>query len=193
VAVNAISVNPVDVKLRASASPPKGEVRVLGFDAAGIVSAIGSAVTLFKPGDEVFYAGAIDRPGTNSEAHVVDERVVGHKPKTLSFTQAAALPLTTGVLAVATAAPAGALKVSDTDARALTAPQNLIVAGDITAARRAPLLRPVDAFYGFWVNGSAKLLEQAVSPSFFDHAGETNASHISYRLGTTPICWRKDR
>jgi zinc-binding alcohol dehydrogenase family protein len=94
VAVKAISVNPVDVKLRASASPPTGEVRVLGFDAAGVVSAIGAAVTLFKPGDEVFYAGAIDRPGTNSEAHVVDERLVGHKPRTLSFSEAAALPLT---------------------------------------------------------------------------------------------------
>jgi len=94
VAVKAISVNPVDVKLRGSASPPTGEVRVLGFDAAGVVSAIGSAVSLFKPGDEVFYAGAIDRPGTNSEAHLVDERLVGHKPKTLSFSEAAALPLT---------------------------------------------------------------------------------------------------
>jgi zinc-binding alcohol dehydrogenase family protein len=94
VVVKAISVNPVDVKLRAGASPPKGEVRVLGFDAAGVVSAIGSAVTLFKPGDEVFYAGALDRPGTNSEAHVVDERLVGHKPRSLSFSQAAALPLT---------------------------------------------------------------------------------------------------
>ncbi len=81
-----------------------------------------------------------------------------------------AIMIATGVLAIATAAPAGALKVNDTDALALTAPQNLIVAGDISAARRAVLLRPVDAFYGFWVNGSAKLLEQAVSPSFFDHS-----------------------
>jgi predicted ester cyclase len=73
------------------------------------------------------------------------------------------------VLAIAIAAPAGALQIDDTDALALTAPQNLIVAGDITAARLAAILKPVDAFYGFWVNGSAKLLEQAVSPSFFDH------------------------
>ncbi len=81
-----------------------------------------------------------------------------------------AIMIATGLLAIATAAPAGALEVNDTEALALTVPQNLIVAGDITAARRATLLRPVDAFYGFWVNGSAKLLEQAVSPSFFDHA-----------------------
>ena len=94
VAVRAVSVNPVDVKVRASAVPPAGEARILGFDAAGVVEAVGSEVTLFRPGDEVFYAGAIDRPGTNSELHLVDERIVGRKPATLSFTQAAALPLT---------------------------------------------------------------------------------------------------
>jgi zinc-binding alcohol dehydrogenase family protein len=94
VAVKAVSVNPADVKMRGGSPPPKGEARILGYDAAGVVEAIGPAVTLFKPGDEVFYAGAIDRPGTNSELHLVDERLVGRKPKTLSFTQAAALPLT---------------------------------------------------------------------------------------------------
>jgi zinc-binding alcohol dehydrogenase family protein len=94
VAVRAISVNPADVKLRASAPPRTGEARILGFDAAGVVEAIGAEVTLFRPGDDVFYAGSIDRPGTYSELHLVDERLVGHKPKTLSFTQAAALPLT---------------------------------------------------------------------------------------------------
>jgi zinc-binding alcohol dehydrogenase family protein len=94
VAVRAISVNPADVKSRASAAPPHGEARVLGFDAAGVVDSVGADVTLFKPGDEVFYAGAIDRPGTNSEFHLVDERIVGRKPTTLSFGQAAALPLT---------------------------------------------------------------------------------------------------
>jgi zinc-binding alcohol dehydrogenase family protein len=94
VAVKAISVNPADVQIRARVSPPQGEVRILGFDAAGIVDRVGSDVTLFKPGDEVFYAGAIDRPGTNSELHLVDERVVGRKPTTLSFGEAAALPLT---------------------------------------------------------------------------------------------------
>jgi zinc-binding alcohol dehydrogenase family protein len=94
VAVQAVSVNPVDVKLRGSAAPAQGEVRILGFDAAGVVEAIGSDVTLFKAGDEVFYAGAIDRPGTNSELRLVDERIVGRKPKTLTFSQSAALPLT---------------------------------------------------------------------------------------------------
>jgi zinc-binding alcohol dehydrogenase family protein len=94
VAVRAISVNPADVKLRASSAPRTGEARILGFDAAGVVEAVGAGVTLFRPGDEVFYAGSIDRPGSCSELHLVDERLVGRKPKTLSFTQAAALPLT---------------------------------------------------------------------------------------------------
>ncbi|RTL50201.1 MAG: zinc-binding alcohol dehydrogenase family protein [Bradyrhizobiaceae bacterium] len=94
VAVKAISVNPVDAKVRKRAEPPAGEFKILGFDAAGLVDAVGPDVTLFKPGDEVFYAGAIVRQGTNSEFHLVDERIVGHKPKSLSFAQAAALPLT---------------------------------------------------------------------------------------------------
>ncbi|HVJ54252.1 MAG TPA: zinc-binding alcohol dehydrogenase family protein [Aliidongia sp.] len=95
VAVRAVSVNPVDVKVRASAQPPQGEARVLGFDAAGVVEAVGAEVTLFQPGDEVYYAGSLIRPGTNTELHLVDERIVGRKPATLSFAQAAALPLTT--------------------------------------------------------------------------------------------------
>ena len=94
VAVKAVSVNPVDGKVRKRAAPPAGETKILGYDAAGVVDAVGSEVTLFKPGDEVFYAGSILRQGTNSEFHLVDERIVGAKPKTLSFTQAAALPLT---------------------------------------------------------------------------------------------------
>jgi zinc-binding alcohol dehydrogenase family protein len=94
VAVRAVSVNPVDVKQRTNAAPPAGQARILGFDAAGVVEAVGPEVTLFRPGDEVFYAGALDRPGTNSERHLVDERLVGHKPSTLSFAEAAALPLT---------------------------------------------------------------------------------------------------
>jgi len=94
VAVKAISANPVDYKVRKRASPPEGEFKILGFDAAGVVDAVGAGVTLFKPGDEVFYAGSILRQGTNSEFHLVDERIVGAKPKTLSFAQAAALPLT---------------------------------------------------------------------------------------------------
>ena len=95
VAVKAVSVNPVDTKVRKRAEPKAGEPpKILGYDAAGVVEAVGAAVTLFKPGDEVFYAGSIARPGTNSEFHVVDERIVGRKPRSLSFAQAAALPLT---------------------------------------------------------------------------------------------------
>jgi NADPH2:quinone reductase len=94
VSVKAVSVNPVDGKVRKRAAPPEGETKILGYDAAGVVDAVGPDVTLFKPGDEVFYAGSILRQGTNSEFHLVDERIVGAKPKTLSFTQAAALPLT---------------------------------------------------------------------------------------------------
>ena len=91
VKVEAISVNPVDYKQRklASASP-----RVLGWDAAGIVEAVGPEVTLFKPGAAVYYAGDVTRPGANSELHLVDERIVGRKPKSLDFAQAAAIPLT---------------------------------------------------------------------------------------------------
>ncbi|WP_439859756.1 zinc-binding alcohol dehydrogenase family protein [Pseudomonas sp. MBLB4136] len=94
VAVKAISVNPVDSKIRNKVAPENGEAKVLGWDASGIVQAVGSEVTLFQPGDRVFYAGAIDRAGANSELHVVDERIVGHMPKTLGFAEAAALPLT---------------------------------------------------------------------------------------------------
>src|SRR6201999_2195015 len=94
VAVKAISANPVDYKVRKRAAPPEGETKILGFDAAGVIDAVGPDVTLFKPGDEVFYAGSIVRQGTNSELHLVDERIVGKKPKSLSFAQAAALPLT---------------------------------------------------------------------------------------------------
>jgi len=94
IAVKAISANPVDYKVRKRAAPRAGEYKILGFDAAGVVDAVGPDVTLFKPGDEVFYAGSILRQGTNSEFHLVDERIVGRKPKSLSFAQAAALPLT---------------------------------------------------------------------------------------------------
>ena len=94
VAVKAISANPVDYKVRKRAAPPEGETKILGYDAAGIVDAVGPDVSLFKVGDEVFYAGSIQRQGTNSEFHLVDERIVGRKPKSLTFAQAAALPLT---------------------------------------------------------------------------------------------------
>jgi len=94
VKIIAVSVNPVDTKLRLGAAPEGGEWRVLGFDAAGVVEAVGPEVQGFKPGDAVFYAGSIARPGTNSEYHLVDERIVGRKPASLSDAEAAALPLT---------------------------------------------------------------------------------------------------
>ena len=94
VRVQAVSVNPVDVKLRAGAPPPPGTPRILGFDAVGIVEAVGPEASLFRAGDAVFYAGSIDRPGTNAEFHAVDERIVGRKPATLSVAEAAAMPLT---------------------------------------------------------------------------------------------------
>ena len=93
VEVRGISVNPVDVKVRSGAQPDNGP-RILGFDAAGVVKAVGSAVTQFQSGDEVFYAGDITRPGTNAQLHVVDERIVGRKPASLGFAEAAGLPLT---------------------------------------------------------------------------------------------------
>lgn len=95
VEVKAISVNPVDFKIRSGAAPLAGdEYRILGWDAAGVVKSVGPEVTLFKPGDEVFYAGSLIRRGTNAEFHLVDERIVGRKPRTLNYAQAAALPLT---------------------------------------------------------------------------------------------------
>jgi zinc-binding alcohol dehydrogenase family protein len=93
VEIKAVSVNPIDTKIR-QANEPLGEPRVLGFDAAGIVRAIGPEVQNFSVGDEVYYAGVTDRPGTNAEFHLVDDRIVGHKPRTLNFAAAAALPLT---------------------------------------------------------------------------------------------------
>jgi len=93
VEIRAVSVNPVDTKMRMR-GVPAGETKILGFDAAGVVKSVGKAATLFKPGDEVFYAGSNIRPGTNAELHAVDERIVGRKPKKLSFAEAAALPLT---------------------------------------------------------------------------------------------------
>jgi NADPH2:quinone reductase len=94
VEVKAVSVNPVDYKVRQSNAPEPGGVKVLGYDAAGVVRAVGPSVTRFSPGDEVFYAGSIIRSGTNAELHLVDERIVGPKPKSLDWADAAALPLT---------------------------------------------------------------------------------------------------
>lgn len=95
VEVRAVSVNPVDAKVRRSrrAAGP-GEWHVAGYDAAGVVVETGQDVTRFRPGDEVFYAGAIGRQGTNAEFHLVDERIVGHKPASLDWAEAAAVPLT---------------------------------------------------------------------------------------------------
>ncbi|MEM1182125.1 MAG: zinc-binding alcohol dehydrogenase family protein [Acidobacteriota bacterium] len=94
VAVKAISVNPVDTKVRAPKERVEDPPKVLGWDAVGVVEAVGEGVTLFAPGDEVYYAGSISRPGAKSEFHLVDERIVGRKPSSLNDAEAAALPLT---------------------------------------------------------------------------------------------------
>jgi len=116
VEIKSVAVNPVDTKVRKSRQPQNGAPVVLGYDAAGIVVATGSGVTGYSVGDEVYYAGDITRSGTNAEFHLVDERIVGRKPNSLSFAQAAALPLTAITawealfdrLKVADAVPAGA-------------------------------------------------------------------------------------
>lgn len=95
VEVKAISVNPVDCKVRKLMPPKNGEYKILGWDAAGIVKAKGEKVTRFEVGDQVFYAGDLTRQGSNAEYQTVDERIVGKMPATLSFAEAAALPLTT--------------------------------------------------------------------------------------------------
>jgi zinc-binding alcohol dehydrogenase family protein len=97
--VRAVSVNPVDTKVRGarhqgSASDNTGKPQVLGWDAAGVVVGKGAAATAFDVGDEVYYAGALDRPGSNAEYQAVDERLVGRKPQSIGFAEAAALPLT---------------------------------------------------------------------------------------------------
>lgn len=94
VAVKAISVNPADSGIRQSTNYEEESPKILGWDVAGIVEQVGPECQLFKPGDEIYYAGSVTRPGANSEFHLVDERIVGNKPKNLDFAQAAALPLT---------------------------------------------------------------------------------------------------
>lgn len=95
VRIEAIAVNPVDTKVRAPKDKVEDTPRILGWDAAGVVEAVGEDVTLFVPGDEVYYAGDITRPGAYAEYQVVDERIVGRKPSKLAFAEAAGLPLTT--------------------------------------------------------------------------------------------------
>ncbi|WP_246797576.1 zinc-binding alcohol dehydrogenase family protein [Burkholderia perseverans] len=94
VEVKAVSVNPVDTKIRRGGDVPAGGARIAGWDAAGIVRAVGPLATRFKPGDRVWYAGDITRPGSNSELQAVDERIVGPMPTSLDFAEAASLPLT---------------------------------------------------------------------------------------------------
>lgn len=94
VEVRAVSVNPVDAKTRMGSAPSDGNPRILGFDGAGIVRRIGKSVTDFKPGDDVFYAGAINRQGSNAALEAIDHRIVAKKPQSLDFTAAAAMPLT---------------------------------------------------------------------------------------------------
>ncbi|MEP0520106.1 MAG: zinc-binding alcohol dehydrogenase family protein [Hyphomicrobiales bacterium] len=95
VSVKAVSVNPVDTKVRSPKDTVEETPRILGWDASGVVEAVGPDVTSFKSGDEVYYAGDITRSGSNAEFQLVDERIVGHKPTSLGFVEAAALPLTT--------------------------------------------------------------------------------------------------
>ncbi len=95
VKVRSVSVNPVDTKVRGGRPTIETDMGILGYDAVGEVVEVGEAVTLFQPGDHVWYAGAINRRGTNAEYHLVDERIVGRKPESLSDAEAAALPLTT--------------------------------------------------------------------------------------------------
>ena len=95
VEIQAISTNPVDYKIRQSRPPSEGEFAVIGWDAAGIVTAVGDEVSLFAVGDKVYYAGDLTRSGSNAQYQLVDERIVGHMPASLSFAEAAALPLTT--------------------------------------------------------------------------------------------------
>ena len=94
VEVKAVSVNPVDFKIRQAMPAANGEYKVIGWDATGVVKSVGENVSLFKPGDKVWYAGDITRSGSNAQFQLVDERIVGHMPSSLSYGEAAALPLT---------------------------------------------------------------------------------------------------
>ncbi|MGC0314967.1 zinc-binding alcohol dehydrogenase family protein [Kitasatospora acidiphila] len=192
VQVEAIAVNPVDYKIRQNADPG-GEPRVLGWDAAGTVVAVGADVTLFEVGDEVYYAGALDRPGANSRFHAVDERLVGLKPATLTFTEAAALPLTaltaweglferlglrygaldeTGTLLV-TAAAGGVGSIVIQLARTLT---GLTVIGTASRPESAAYARRMGAHHV--IDHRRPLVEQLteVAPGGVDHVFSTAAT-----------------
>jgi zinc-binding alcohol dehydrogenase family protein len=95
VEIKAISINPIDSKVKHMVGGSPEKPLILGFDACGIVKSIGEGVSLFKPGDEVYYAGDMARDGSNANVQLVDERIVGHKPNSLSFVEAAAMPLCT--------------------------------------------------------------------------------------------------
>ncbi len=94
VRVAAVSVNPIDTKVRRTRQPAAGAAQVLGWDAVGVVEGLGADVRGFAEGDRVFYAGSLNRPGTNSELHVVDHRLAAHAPRSLDDAAAAAVPLT---------------------------------------------------------------------------------------------------
>ncbi|MGW3040971.1 zinc-binding alcohol dehydrogenase family protein [Kitasatospora sp. NPDC001159] len=192
VRVEAVALNPVDYKVRQNADPG-GEPRVLGWDAAGTVVAVGAQVELFEVGDEVYYAGALERPGANSRYHAVDERLVGRKPSSLSFTEAAALPLTSltaweglferlglrtgdpaqaGTLLV-TAAAGGVGSVVTQLARALT---GLTVIGTASRPESAAYARRMGAHHV--IDHSAPLGPQLaeVAPNGLDHVFSTAAT-----------------
>ncbi|WP_447737015.1 zinc-binding alcohol dehydrogenase family protein [Rhodanobacter soli] len=94
VRVEAVSVNPVDTKVRSPKPQVEARPKVLGYDAAGVVEAVGASVEGFRPGDRVYYAGDVTRPGSNAQYQLVDARLVGHAPRSLDLAEAAALPLT---------------------------------------------------------------------------------------------------
>lgn len=128
VEVKAVSVNPVDTKVRLRTAPPPGQARVLGFDAVGVVREVGPSVSSFEPGDEVWYSGSIDRPGSNSELQLVDERIVGHRPRSLSLSESAALPLT-GITAWELLFDRLEVPREGTEAAAAARPATLLVVG----------------------------------------------------------------
>ncbi len=173
VKVEAISVNPIDYKIRAPKDAAEQAPRVLGWDAAGTVSAVGREVTLFKVGDPVFYAGSIVRPGANSEYHLVDERIVGRKPKTLDFTQAAALPLTA---ITAWEALFDRLRISP---RGADAGKSLLIIGGAGGVGSIAIQLAKQL-------GKLTVIASASRPASAKWATELGASHIVNHFGAMP-------